>query len=119
MNVLIIIFIGFSFLFLYKRYMPVWGMVKYDLTYTHYSKEDVIILDIRDYQTSCRETKDGTFCIPLPYLNRHFTDLPDKAIILVASSHVEKNLSARILKNKGMRVIGYHLTTDERKECFG
>ncbi|MFD1040229.1 hypothetical protein ACFQ3N_17795 [Virgibacillus byunsanensis] len=114
MIIIILILLTFSLFFLYKRYMPVLGIGKMDLNYVSYPKEDnVAIVDTRDYQTSCRDTINNAYCIPLPYLNRYFSDIPtDKNIVVITSDNVGKNLSARILRNKGRRVVGYCLSKD-------
>ncbi|WP_077622973.1 hypothetical protein [Sediminibacillus massiliensis] len=107
MYIAILVLIGLLSLFLYKRYMPVRGIGKWELnSITHH--DDVAFVDIRDYQTSYREQAEHILCIPLPYLKRQAGDIPDKDIILIISDRVEKNLSTRILRNKGVRVIGYH-----------
>ncbi|WP_330948712.1 hypothetical protein [Virgibacillus sp. MG-45] len=107
-----IIVAAMVFMFVYQRYIPVLGIGKKDLNYVSYSKEDITIVDTRDYQVSSNQKIEKAVCIPLPYLNRHCYDIPDKKVFLVSESKLEKNLSARILRRKGMRVIGYHLIHD-------
>ncbi len=89
-----------------------YGINKCDLHYESKPKDDIILVDTRDYQTSTRHTLEKAYCLPLPYLNRHFHDLPHKDIVIIAADHVEKNLSARILRKHGHRVIGYYLMKD-------
>lgn len=119
MGVLIIIIL-LSLLFLYKRYMPVWGIsLLRELNNVMNTTEDVIILDTRDYITSSKDTKASAYCIPLAYLNRHYVDLPsNKKIVVVASDYVESNLSIRFLRKKGFQVSGYHLPNKLRKEGY-
>ncbi|MRG85748.1 hypothetical protein [Salinibacillus xinjiangensis] len=96
-------------LFMYKRYMPVLGIGKIDENYVSYSKEDVAIVDIRSFHKSAQQMVENIHCIPLPYLSRYVYEIPKKDVIIIASDHVEMNLSARILRRKGLCVIGYCL----------
>ncbi|MFB4169964.1 hypothetical protein [Virgibacillus sp. JSM 102003] len=109
MSIALIIIITFLLLFLYHRYMPVFGVGKMDMNYVSYSKEDVAIVDTRDYQDSFNDIIEQAYSIPVPYLNRHFHDIPDKNIVVIASDIVGRNVSTRILRNKGKRVVGYHM----------
>ncbi|WP_138417367.1 hypothetical protein [Aquibacillus sediminis] len=119
MTIIIAIVITLSLLLLYKRYIPVFGVTKIDEINRYYNQDDTVIVDVRDYQTSCKNTKKGTTCVPLPYLNRHFVEIPNKPIILIATDYVEKNLATRLLRKKGMAVVGYYLTEDLDKErCY-
>lgn len=118
--VALIIIILLSLLFLYKRYMPVWGIsLLRELTNVINITEDVILLDTRDYITSSKDTRASAYCIPLAYLNRHYVDLPsNKKIVVVASDYIESNLSIRFLRKKGFQVSGYHLTNKFKKEGY-
>ncbi|MFZ3578489.1 rhodanese-like domain-containing protein [Virgibacillus sp. DJP39] len=109
MSIVIISIVTIFLLFLYQRHVPVIGIVKLDLSYLSCFEEDVVIVDTRDYQTSFRGASDNTYCLPLPYLKRHFRDLPNKKVVIIASNNVERNLSARILQRKGIRIVGYCL----------
>ncbi len=120
MGFLSIVFI-IVFLTLYQRYFPVQGVKELrKRTNDLNSKSDVIFLDTRDYQTSSKEKIDGnTFCIPLPYLKRHYVHLPiDKDLIVINSDRTESYLSIRLLRKKGFRVVGYFLPGKKKKEEY-
>lgn len=106
----------FTIIFFYKRYVPVWGLQEWDVQDGPKSNRDIILVDTRDYQTSSTNKVQQAYSLPLPYINRHYHDLPQKDIIIISSDHVEKNLSARILKRKGLRVIGYYVANEMEKE---
>lgn len=91
-------------LFFMNRYWPVHGVKRMDVNEIG---QDTILLDARDYQTSSRDRVGDAYCIPLSYLNRHHTDLPNKKVVLIVSDQVERNLCTRLLRKKGYEVIGY------------
>ncbi|MYL59452.1 hypothetical protein GLW20_18250 [Virgibacillus halodenitrificans] len=96
--------------FVYQRYMPVRGIKQMTPQEVAASREEnVQLLDIRDYQTSNRDFIIDAHCLPLPYLKRHYHEIPNKRIILIGTDLVEKNLAARFLKGKGIEVTGYCL----------
>ncbi|QHS21501.1 hypothetical protein GWK91_00355 [Virgibacillus sp. MSP4-1] len=97
--------------FFYRRHVPVRGVGKLQLDSCN--QEDVAIVDTRDYQISSRDRIDEACCVPVAYLKRHYQEIPKQSVIIVASDRIEKNLSARILRKKGMRVIGYSLVNNE------
>ncbi len=103
--ILIAIVIGYV---LYKRYVPIKGV-----PCVEFNKENnrgKITLDIRDYQEVAKDEITDAIVIPVPYLRRYYTEIPSGSIYVVASTHLEKNLAIRFLKNKGFNVIGYTLT---------
>jgi hypothetical protein len=97
-----------TLLFFMNRYVPVHGVKEMDIDH---ASGDTVILDTRDYQTSNKDAVDEAYCIPLSYLNRHHTDLPNKKVILIVEDHVEKNLCTRLLRRKGYEVIGYMMAS--------
>ncbi|WP_143060112.1 hypothetical protein [Salinibacillus kushneri] len=97
--------------FFYRRHIPVQGVREIDLQ--SLTKEDVAIVDTRDFQSSSRNSINQAFCMPLSYLKRHYHEIPEKDVIIVAEDRIEKNLSARILKGRGIQVIGYVLMNNE------
>ncbi|MFC4558509.1 hypothetical protein ACFO3D_09835 [Virgibacillus kekensis] len=111
MTTAIVILISFfSLKFLYRRYIPVRGVWKIELSNVAVQNDSqVTIVDTRSYQTSFKDAIEQAYCLPLAYLNRHFRDIPNKDVIIVASDHVDKNLSIRLLKRKGIQVVGYYL----------
>ncbi|WP_108669112.1 hypothetical protein [Peribacillus acanthi] len=92
--------------FLYKRYVPVRGVpcsVLPDL-------ESTKIVDVRDYNLSYNDPIIRAINIPVAYMKRHFKEIPNVNIHVVASDHLEKNMSIRFFRKKGFTVIGYTLT---------
>ncbi|MFZ3578329.1 hypothetical protein [Virgibacillus sp. DJP39] len=116
----LVIITFFILMVLYRRHMPVWGIGELrEISNVLYDRVDVVILDIRDYQTSIKNQIVNAYCLPLPYLNRHYTDLPiEKDIIVVASDQVEVNLGARFLRKKGYNVVGFYLPSQVRKDSY-
>ncbi|KGP74323.1 hypothetical protein [Pontibacillus yanchengensis] len=101
--------------FLMRRYFPVAGVNKINVRDVEATHEDVIMVDTRAYQTSAIEANQEAFCIPLPYLNRHYRDIPNKDVVLISTDQVEKNLATRLLRKKGYNIVGY--TIPEQGGC--
>ncbi|MYL32193.1 rhodanese-like domain-containing protein [Pontibacillus yanchengensis] len=101
--------------FVMRRYVPVAGVDKINVRDVEATYEEVIMVDTRAYQTSAIEANQEAFCIPLPYLNRHYTDIPDKDVVLISTDSIEKNLATRLLRKKGYNVVGY--TIPEEGGC--
>jgi rhodanese-related sulfurtransferase len=99
---------------LYRRYFPVRGVKPYQLEGLDFSK--LKILDVRDYNESYKNPIDGALNIPLSYLKRNIHEIPDKDLHLIVTSLLEKNVGARILKEKGYRVVGYSFISGQSKE---
>jgi rhodanese-related sulfurtransferase len=99
---------------LYKRYFPVPGVKCYQLEELDLTK--LKILDFRDYNVSYKNPIDGALNIPLGYLKRNMKEIPDRDLHLVVSSLLEKNVGARVLKQKGYRVVGYSFVSHQLKE---
>ncbi len=93
---------------LYTRFVPVIGIPCIDISSNQLETINVK-LDIRDYNESFRQEVKGSILMPVAYLNRHYRDIPEKEIHLIASDSTERNLAVRILHNKGYRVTGYSL----------
>ncbi|NBJ69428.1 sulfurtransferase [Roseburia sp. 1XD42-34] len=93
---------------LYKRYIPVRGVrsIEKDKLIAH--SNHAVLVDLRDYNTSYKDKFEQALCLPLAYLNRHYQDIPNCSVILVASNNVEKNIASRFLRNKGFSVKGYY-----------
>ncbi len=120
MNLWIGLLVTISFVYLYRRYLPVSGVTLIQIDEESDVLKELIIIDTRDYLTSSRDPLPSAYCMPLPYLNRHYKELPDQGMIIFASDYVEKNLSARILRSKGKRVAGYCLVSNlERNDRIG
>ena len=75
-------------MFIYKRYIPIVNIpLISDFTVT----TDTLLLDVRDYQTTCKVPIEGAINIPYAYLNRYYQEIPLANIIIVATDAVEKN----------------------------
>ncbi|GGM25811.1 hypothetical protein GCM10011351_09360 [Paraliobacillus quinghaiensis] len=103
---------------LYLRYYPVKGVPCIDKDKLEVRNKSVT-LDIRDYNTSAKETVDNSVFMPVAYLNRYHHEIPSKYIYLIASDKIERNLGIRILKHKGYQVIGYKITNCTCKDKLG
>jgi rhodanese-related sulfurtransferase len=99
---------------LYRRYFPVRGLKSYQLEGLDLSK--LKILDVREYNESYKNPIEGSLNIPLSYLKRNVDEIPDKDLHLIVTSLLEKNVAARVLKQKGYRVAGYSFVGDQSKE---
>lgn len=99
-----VIFLIISVYF-YNRYVPVLGVpcVK-NLELTSPAK----IVDVRDYNY-VEEPLPVAVNIPVAYLQRNYQQFKGDKVIVLASSHLEKNISVRYLKKKGIEVIGYRV----------
>src|SRR5699024_6855495 len=101
----------------FKRYVPILGMKKYpSLNELYKSHKDLALVDIRDFQTSFHDPIEHAYCLPLPYLYRNYQEIKEKQIILIVSDHVERNLSARLLQNKGFKILGYYVPPQIMRE---
>lgn len=114
MTIAILVLVVSFLLFLYLRHIPVFGIGKKDINDVSSLKEDTIVVDVRDYQTSFREPIHQAYRIPFPYLKRFYKEIPDKNIVIIASNHVEKNLCIRLLRRRGHQVIGYDIPLEEK-----
>ena len=99
---------------LYKRYFPVLGVKYYPLEELDLSK--LKILDVRDYNESYKDPIEGSLNIPFGYLKRNINEIPNRDLHLVVSSLLEKNVGARVLRQKGFRVVGYSFVSNKLKE---
>ena len=99
---------------LYKRYIPVQGVKYYPFEELDLSK--LKILDVRDYNESYKNPIAGSLNIPLGYLKRNSNEIPHGDLHLVVSSLLEKNVGARVLRQKGFQVVGYSLVNNKYKE---
>jgi rhodanese-related sulfurtransferase len=71
------------------------------------NENNVVYVDLRDYQDSAKNPVQGAINIPCGYLKRYRKEIPDTPIVIIASSEVEKNFGARMLKKYGFNVKGY------------
>jgi rhodanese-related sulfurtransferase len=99
---------------LYKRYFPVLGVKCYQLGELDLTK--LKIIDVRDYNVSYKNPIEDSLNIPLGYLKRNINEIPHRDLHLVVSSLLEKNVGARVLRQKGFRVVGYSFVSNKLKE---
>ncbi|WP_069203047.1 sulfurtransferase [Bacillus testis] len=105
----IFIFIGLAILFLlYSRYMPVAGVRCKSLKAIMQEPAKVVV-DLRDYNVSSRSPLNGTINIPVAYIKRHYHDIPNKQVHVVATDRIEKNMGIRLLRKEGIQVVSYSL----------
>jgi rhodanese-related sulfurtransferase len=99
---------------IYNRYFPVRGVKYYQIRDLDLS--NVKILDIRDYNDSYKNPIEGSLNVPLGYLKRNINEIPHIDLHLVVSSLLEKNVGARVLRQKGYRVVGYSFDSNKLEE---
>lgn len=93
---------------LYRRYFPVLGVQCNHFNELDLNKMNVI--DVRDYNESCKNPIEGAINIPIAHLKRNYHEIPNCDLHLVALSLVEKNMGIRLLRQKGFRVTGFTIT---------
>ncbi|WP_338451063.1 hypothetical protein R4Z09_03835 [Niallia oryzisoli] len=99
---------------LYRRYFPVHGV-----QCNHFSDLDldkINVIDVRDFNESCKNPIEGAINIPIAYLKRNYHEIPNRDLHLIALSLVEKNMGIRLLRQNGFRVTGYSII--EQKKFF-
>jgi hypothetical protein len=104
----LLIFTMFVSLSFYRRYFPI---VSVPCSNRACSQIDQVVkIDLRDYNKSYGSYVDDTIQIPVAYLKRHMHEIQGDQVFVIASNKVEKNIGIRILQNKGYKVIGFKLT---------
>jgi hypothetical protein len=97
---------------LFERYFPVFSVA-------YIPREEIetksTIIDLRDYNQSSKFSIPGAINIPVAYLNRFSTDIPNRKLYIIASNNLEKNVGIRLLRKKGFQVIGYTLASHHSK----
>lgn len=88
------------------RYLPVWGVRC--LQMLEIDENSTTIVDVRDYNQSYKDVTQAAINIPVAYLNRYFHEIPGKQIHVVAATSLEKNISIRFLRKKGMLLKAIH-----------
>lgn len=111
---LIIVMVSHQF---YTRYVPIKGIPCVEIDKKR--NREKLTVDIRDYQEADNDKVAEAVVIPIPYLRRHFHEIPSRSVHIVASNHVEKNLAIRFLKHKGFEITGYTLTKCRCKKKIG
>jgi len=93
---------------LYNRYVSVSSVPCMETS--EISNADVVIVDIRDYQDSAKDPIAGSLAIPTAYLKRYSAEIPRKALHIVSTDSLEKNLGIRYLHKNGYKVVGCTVT---------
>ncbi|AZB42568.1 sulfurtransferase [Bacillus sp. FJAT-42376] len=95
----------------YRRYIPVRNIP----CMPPQMMNGFTIVDVRDYNNRHDLSIDRSLNIPYSYLQKAFKDIRTEEIYLIAATKLERNMSIRFLKQKGISVKGYALTNEE--EC--
>ncbi|MBU9714193.1 hypothetical protein [Evansella tamaricis] len=95
----------------FQRYFPVRGV---KMVNPQTINNDVTVLDIRDYNEAYKNENKGIVNIPLPYLNRFYSEINGEKILVLSSDSVGKNLSVRFLRKKGFKIEGYYIMHDKK-----
>ncbi|WP_096438346.1 hypothetical protein [Alteribacter populi] len=100
---------------LYYRYVPLFGVecVKLD---DIRNQESMVILDLRDFQTAHQSPIQDAVNIPMAHVNRHYVEVGEKSVCLVASSMVDIHLIGRFLKKKRINVGGFALINEANQQ---
>ncbi|MBS2968593.1 sulfurtransferase [Metabacillus sp. KIGAM252] len=97
----------------YRRYIPVRNIPCLSVK----RMDGFPIVDVRDFNNRHAITLDQSMNIPYSYLQKTFNDINAQEIYLIAATKLERNMSIRFLKRKGILVKGYALS--DEKECNG
>ncbi|WP_051428344.1 hypothetical protein [Bacillus sp. J33] len=102
---------------IYTRYFPVHGVKCLNLQ--DIDKRAKNLVDVRDFNQSYKDSIQGSINIPVAYFKRSYREIPSGDIHIVASSRLDKNISVRFLRGKGLNVIGYTITecNCKKDEC--
>jgi hypothetical protein len=114
MMILISAFLTLVLVSLYIRYFPVWGV--HCLHRKNLNGCSITIVDVRDYNQSYHDPVNNAINIPIAYMKRYYNEISGGKIHIVASDHLEKNISIRFLRRKGYNVVGYTLTNCKCKQ---
>lgn len=98
---ILIVIIG---IYAYKRYVPVFGVSE---VISYSIEEDVVVLDLRDYQSTFNEPISESLNIPYSYLKRYYKEIPKRKLLIIATDAIEKNLAIRFLLRKKFQVFGF------------
>ncbi|RSK27236.1 hypothetical protein EJF36_10280 [Bacillus sp. HMF5848] len=107
-----VIIMTFVIRHIYKCYFPVQGLRCREIT----NKDNAVYIDVRDFQEAAKDPIPNAINIPVGYLKRHYKDIPLKNIHIVAGTDLEKNMGARILRQKGFQVENYTFANCHCKE---
>ncbi|WP_191560408.1 hypothetical protein [Metabacillus idriensis] len=99
--------------FLFFRYYPIYGL--HDIDKTEIEINNQFVIDVRDYNEAYKDPVDPGINIPIAYLKRYYSEIPNKDLVVVASNCMERNVGVRILRKKGFKVIGYTIPSQKKK----
>ncbi|WP_368505611.1 hypothetical protein AB3N04_08255 [Alkalihalophilus sp. As8PL] len=117
MAIVFILWLLVTMYVLYKRYVPVFGLNCSELEKVR-QKDDILLLDVRDFPVAHKLTVGGTINIPLAYLKRHYDQIEGETVFLIGSEKFEINMTTRFLKRKGIKVAGFTIKNDlNRHDC--
>ncbi|WP_257535863.1 hypothetical protein [Mesobacillus foraminis] len=101
MKILLLISLAVIF---YKRYIPVLGVHHTDSNKVNAA--DVTIIDIRNFNVSTKNPIDGAINLPVAYLHRHFREINDCLLHVVAANALEKMLGFASCRKKVLGSVG-------------
>ncbi|MEY8350079.1 sulfurtransferase [Bacillus cereus] len=93
-----------------KRYAPVLHVSCISINKV-IKNEEIVVLDVRNYNESSYNNIPKVICIPYAYLKRYYHEIPDQPIHLIVRNKVERNLSTRFLRKKGFCIQSYSVST--------
>jgi rhodanese-related sulfurtransferase len=102
-----------TLIFIYKRYVPVFGISPVPEII---KSEDLVLLDLRDYQSTSKDSIPNAINIPYAYLKRYYREIPSKRILVVATDMIEKNLAIRFLRKRKFVIHGFIIFNDKGSE---
>jgi rhodanese-related sulfurtransferase len=108
MYIILISILVFFMIYFYQRYFPIWHVPNMDVANINY-ENNIVYLDVRDYQDASHKPVQGAVNLPYAYLKRHHDQISSRQVVVVASDPVLKNLSIRFLKGHGFKVVAYQL----------
>lgn len=109
MLIFLLVSIIFLVVGLYNRYIPVRSVPCLDRKMPE-GNDDILIVDIRDYQDSANDPIEGSMTIPTAYLKRNAESIPAKNLHVISTDSVGKNIGIRVLRKFGYKVVGYTVT---------
>ncbi|WEG12929.1 hypothetical protein PU629_00815 [Pullulanibacillus sp. KACC 23026] len=78
--------------------------------------DQMAILDLRDFNQSYKSPINNALNIPSAYLKRYYSEIPNKAIVIVASEPRLVAADIQFLKRKGHRIVGL-LNPEPHEKC--
>ncbi|QHE51245.1 hypothetical protein [Pontibacillus sp. HMF3514] len=114
MQLVLVLLIMYTIYVLTQRYLPVFQASYIDDF--NQTDSDLSVIDLRDYIDSSHSPIQGAIDIPLAYLKRHSTQIPNQKVMVIASDSVEKNIGVRVLKRKGFEVVGFYYPNENINE---